>query len=107
VLPVHQVRAHRVPPAHVTPGITLGVVLVKQVVLPVEKHQPVRVVHPVLLRRKVKLRAEGFVEGPPFIRSPRRGRQQQCEERRGRDAAVGVRHLTQSLARVAGGVNSW
>ena len=56
VLPVRQILADGVPPAHVAPRIADRVVLLKEVVLPLEVHHPVGIVHPVDFRREMKLR---------------------------------------------------
>ena len=60
-LPVEQIGADGVAPAHVAPGVALGIVLVKEVVLAVEPDEAVRVIGPVGLRGEVELRAEGLV----------------------------------------------
>src|SRR3712207_6961265 len=54
VLPVQEVAAYGVAPAHVAPFVTERVELVEQVVLPVVVNHPVRVVHPVLRGRDRK-----------------------------------------------------
>ena len=57
LLPVHEVAADGVPPRHVAPFGVKGIVLEKQMVFALVEHQPVGVVGPSSLRRKVKLRA--------------------------------------------------
>ena len=57
LLPVHEVLADRVAPGHVAPRVPERVVLVEEVVLALVVDHPVRVVHPVLRRREMKLRA--------------------------------------------------
>ena len=57
LLPVDQVLGDGVPPGHVAPVRAFGVVLVEHVVLAVVVDEPVGVVHPVLLRGVVGLRA--------------------------------------------------
>ena len=46
--PVQQVGAGCVSPTHVAPRVSLGVVLVVQVIDPLVEHQAVGVVHPIL-----------------------------------------------------------
>ncbi|GET88751.1 sucrose hydrolase-like protein [Leishmania tarentolae] len=53
VLPVHQVLARHVAPVHRTPLGTVRVVLVENMVVIAEIHQPRRVVHPPHVRAKV------------------------------------------------------
>jgi hypothetical protein len=65
VPPAEHVRADGVPPAHVSPRLALKVVLVEEVVLAAEVHEPVGVVHEVAGRGEV-------VEGPPRVARPRR-----------------------------------
>src|SRR3954467_14337194 len=55
---VDQVAADRVPPGHVLPLRAERVVLVEEVVLALVVDEPVRIVHPVLRRRVMKLRPE-------------------------------------------------
>lgn len=55
------------------PGIALRVVLVEKVKRPVAVDEPVRVVHPVLPGRVVKLRSVIFLEGSAWRRGIRRG----------------------------------
>ena len=57
LLPVDEVLGDRVAPGHVAPVRALGVVLVEHVVLAGVVDEPVGVVHPVLLRGVVALRA--------------------------------------------------
>src|ERR1700761_1059872 len=59
--PMQQVRADRVTPAHVAPFVAKRVVLEKQVVLTLEVNQAVRVVRPMLARRKVVLGTKWLV----------------------------------------------
>src|SRR5687767_2642709 len=54
ILPTDEILAHRMAPAHVAPFIAERIVLVKEVVLPFVIHHPIRVVHPVALRREMK-----------------------------------------------------
>src|SRR5215216_7915124 len=53
-----QVAADRVTPGHVPPLRAERVVLVEEVVLALVVDEPVRIVHPVLRRRVMKLRPE-------------------------------------------------
>ena len=64
VLPAHEVAADGMPPAHVPPAISLGVVLVEEVILAIEEHEPVGVVDEVLERCEV-------VDRPPSLRARR------------------------------------
>src|SRR4051794_10590217 len=60
MLPMHQIRAHRMPPTHMPPFVAERIELVKQVILTLEENQPIRVVHPIGRRRKMKLRPKWF-----------------------------------------------
>ena len=60
VLPVHQIAADGMPPAHVSPTIALRIVLIKQVPLAVVEHHAVRIIHPIPFRREMELRPERF-----------------------------------------------
>ena len=62
VFPVQQVAAHTMSPAHMPPPVAERVVLVEQVILAVEEHEPVRVVHEVRWRREVDLRPQRLIE---------------------------------------------
>src|SRR6202020_1413144 len=55
LLPMQQVFANRMAPAHMPPLIAKGVVLEEQVILPMEVHQAVRIIGPIVLRREVYL----------------------------------------------------
>ena len=57
-LPMNQVRADGMPPMHVSPTPTIRIVLEKQVILALVKHQPVWVIGPAALRGKMELRAQ-------------------------------------------------
>jgi len=61
LFPMHQVCTHGVTPIFVRPGAARRHVLEKEVVRSVVVDQPVRIVDPVLLGRKVELRAVFFV----------------------------------------------
>ena len=54
VLPAQEVAAHGVAPAHVSPAVAEGVVLIEEVVLAVEKDEAVGVVHEVAGRGEVE-----------------------------------------------------
>ncbi len=62
LVPAQQVTADGVAPGHVAPLVAVRVVLVEEVVLAVVVDEPVRVVHPVLGRRELELRAVGLAE---------------------------------------------
>lgn len=74
--PMYKIGAHGMSPAHVPPFLTLGIVLKKQVVLAVEIHQSIRIVHPVPRRRKVNLRAQRLVPGSLIARGHCAGKEQ-------------------------------
>ena len=63
VLPVQQVGADGVAPAHMAPLLAQRVVLVEQVVLALVEDEPVRVVHEVARWREVELRPQWLVIG--------------------------------------------
>jgi hypothetical protein len=52
-LPVEEILAYRVPPAHVAPSVAEGVVLKEEVILAFEVDEAVRIVSPVFLRREM------------------------------------------------------
>src|SRR3954447_10536151 len=54
---MHEITAHRVPPGHVAPRVAERVVLVEEVILALVVDEPVRIVHPVLRRGEMHLRA--------------------------------------------------
>src|SRR3954449_3534882 len=54
---MHEITAHGVPPGHMAPRVAERVVLVEEVILALVVDEPVRVVHPVLRRREMQLRA--------------------------------------------------
>ncbi len=56
-LPVEQILAYRVPPAHVAPDVAEGVVLKEEMILAFEVDEAVRIVSPVFFRREVELGA--------------------------------------------------
>ncbi len=62
-LPVQKVCADCVAPAHVTPGIAKGIVLIEEMVFAFEEDEAVGVVGPVSARGEVKLRAQGLIVG--------------------------------------------
>ena len=55
-----QVRADRVPPSHVPPIRSLGVVLIKEVVLPVLEHKAIGVIEPTGRGGEMELRPKGL-----------------------------------------------
>ena len=57
VLPIHHVLADGVSPVHRTPGVSVRVILIEEVIRPLEIDQTVRVIHPLLRRREVVLRS--------------------------------------------------
>src|ERR1700687_3314252 len=59
--PMHHVRADGVAPAHVSPHISLRVVLVEEMVFPFVINQPIGIVHEVLGRCEMKLWPPRFV----------------------------------------------
>ena len=61
MLPVDQVAADGVSPAHMAPFIAEGIVLIEQVILALVEDHPVRVVHEILFGREVELRPPRFV----------------------------------------------
>ena len=84
VAPAQHVGARRVPPAHVPPDVALGVVLVEEVVLAAEVHEPVRVVHEVARRREVVERPPGVarLRGRRDDRAWQQGRREQRSQDR-------------------------
>ena len=63
LLPVQQVRAHRVAPVHVAPAVPGGVVLEEKMVVPLVPHQPVGIVVPALQGGEVHLGPQGLFVG--------------------------------------------
>ncbi len=61
MLPMHQILTDCMPPMHGPPNIGIGVLLIKQVILTIQINHPVRVVHPLLQRRKMLLGAISFL----------------------------------------------
>src|SRR5262249_9417709 len=59
---MNQVAADCVAPAHVAPPLARGVVLVEEVILAIVEDHSIRVVHPILRGREVKLWTEWLVE---------------------------------------------
>src|SRR6267142_6872292 len=59
--PMHHVRADRVAPAHVSPRISLRVVLVEEMVFALVINEPVGIVHEVLGRGEMKLWPPRFI----------------------------------------------
>src|ERR1700676_3691531 len=60
MLPMHQVAANSMAPAHMTPSVAERIVLIEEVVLSLVVHQSVRIIHPILFRREMELRTEWF-----------------------------------------------
>ena len=60
-LPMHEIAADRMAPTHVSPRIAERIVLKKEVVFAVEVTKPIRVICPVLARRKMVLRPVGLI----------------------------------------------
>ena len=68
--PVKEIIAHCMPPPHRAPGRSFNVVLEEQMPETVVVDEPVRVVNPVLLRRKVELWSVQFrvgTQGPGLL----------------------------------------
>ena len=61
VFPTYHVFAYRVPPAHMSPLVAGGVVLVEKMVLSVVKDQSVGIIHPIEFRAKMKLWPQGLI----------------------------------------------
>ena len=53
LFPVKQITAHRMPPAHVFPSGIKGILLKIQMVYPILVNQPVGIIHPPCIRRKM------------------------------------------------------
>ena len=62
-LPMHEIAADGVAPAHVAPRVAEGVVLEEEVVFAFEVDEAVGIVGPVAGRGEMVLRAEGLVAG--------------------------------------------
>jgi hypothetical protein len=58
---VQKIFADSMSPAHVTPLVTEGVVLKKEVVFAVEEDETVGIIGPVFAGREVHLRTEGLI----------------------------------------------
>src|SRR5688572_24643054 len=63
MFPLDQVLAHGMSPTHVAPFVALRIVLVEQMILPLEVDHAVRIVHPVFRWGEVKLRSEWLIVG--------------------------------------------
>src|SRR3954471_14197289 len=58
MFPMNHVRADGVGPSHVTPFVSLRINLVEQMILSLVKNHPIWIVHPILFRSEMKLRAK-------------------------------------------------
>ena len=56
--PCNQIGADRVTPAHMTPQIAVGIILVEQMIFALKPYEAVRIVDPVFLGREVIKRAK-------------------------------------------------
>ena len=96
---MHEVAADRVPPRHVAPRVPERVVLVEEVVLALVVDEPVRVVHPVLGRREVELRAiELLIARAGRRRGVRHGARQRGHGDRERDGGAAAQPASPSDA---------
>src|SRR4051794_9652049 len=98
MLPMHQVRAHRMPPTHMPPFDPERIELVKQVILALEENQPIRVVHPIGRGRKVKLRPKWFLILPsrPHLRRKWQKQPKPCQAQRNYPCAETSGHSSAS-----------
>ena len=60
LLPVHEIFADGMPPAHVPPTVPKWIVLIEKVIGAVHVYESVRVVGPILFRCEMELRAPGL-----------------------------------------------
>ena len=96
---MHEVAADRVAPGHVAPRVAERVVLVEEVVLALVVDEPVRVVHPVLGRREVELRAiELLIARAGRRRGVRHGARQRGHRDRERDGGAAAQPASPSDA---------
>jgi len=61
MLPVHEIAADRVAPAHVAPFVAARIVLIEEVPFSLVEDQSVWVIHPIPLRREMELRPKWLV----------------------------------------------
>src|SRR5687767_3018218 len=69
MFPMDKITANGMSPAHVTPNVAEGVVLVKKMILAFKEDQTVWVIHEILWRGKTRVRSHDVLGGPCRMRS--------------------------------------